>query len=125
MVLHPVKMLISHLQINNLLHIDEVLIMEKFFKSWVNFDEMITPKIIVVIYWILMAITVLGSFVTMFTGNFVSFLFGVVSLIFGIIGVRVGCELVILSFNIYKTLKKISDNQNKNIIDNLNENQGE
>ena len=99
--------------------------MEKFFKSWVNFDEMITPKIIVVIYWILMAITVLGSFVTMFTGNFVSFLFGVVSLIFGIIGVRVGCELVILSFNIYKTLKKISDNQNKNIIDNLNENQGE
>lgn len=97
--------------------------MEKFFKSWLGFDEMITPKIITVIYWILMVLTIMGSVVTMFSGNFVNFIFGLASLIFGVIGVRVGCELVILSFNIYKTIKKIADNQNQNSISSRAENE--
>lgn len=97
--------------------------MDKFFKSWLGFDEMITPKIITVIYWILMVLTILGSVISMFSGTIVNFLLGLASLIFGVIGVRVGCELVILSFNIYKTLKKIADNQSQNNINTQTENE--
>lgn len=97
--------------------------MEKFFKSWLGFDEMITPKIITVIYWILMVLTILGSVISMFSGNIINFLFGLAGLIFGVIGVRVGCELVILLFNIYKTLKKIAENQSQNSINAQAENE--
>lgn len=80
--------------------------MDRFFKSWINFDEMITPKIIVIVYWVLLTVTVISSVMAMF-GHVI---IGILALVFGVIGVRVGCELVIISFNIYKCVKKIADN---------------
>ncbi|GDN68107.1 TPA: hypothetical protein ACHJ12_005415 [Escherichia coli] len=34
---------------------------------------------------------------------------GLLGLIMGIIGLRIGCEMIILLFNIYKQVKKIAD----------------
>ncbi|EPU1371317.1 DUF4282 domain-containing protein, partial [Escherichia coli] len=42
-------------------------------------------------------------------GMFANFFAGFIGLVFGVIGLRVGCEMVILMFNIYKQLKKIAD----------------
>ncbi|HGB4253000.1 TPA: DUF4282 domain-containing protein [Salmonella enterica subsp. enterica serovar Virchow] len=79
--------------------------MNDTFRQWLDFDEMITPKIIKIIYWIFLVITVVGGV----TGMFANFFAGLIGLVFGVIGLRVGCEMVILMFNIYKQLKKIAD----------------
>lgn len=79
--------------------------MNNTLRQWFEFDEMITPKIIKVIYWIFLVITIVGGV----TGMFANFFAGLIGLVFGVIGLRVGCEMVILMFNIYKQLKKIAD----------------
>ncbi|EKP4642212.1 TPA: DUF4282 domain-containing protein [Escherichia coli] len=79
--------------------------MNNVFRQWLDFDEMITPKIIKVIYWVFLFITVVGGII----GMFANFFAGLIGLVFGVIGLRVGCEMVILMFNIYKQLKKIAD----------------
>lgn len=80
--------------------------MGNFTKQWLTFDNMVTPKIITVLYWILLVVVVISSI----TGMFFSFFSGLIGLILGIIGVRVYCELVILFFNIYGQIKRIADN---------------
>lgn len=77
--------------------------MNNTLRQWLEFDEMITPKIIKVIYWIFLVITIVGGV----TGMFANFFAGCIGLVFGVIGLRVGCEMVILMFNIYKQLKKL------------------
>lgn len=85
-------------------------------KSLLNFDQMITPKIITIIYWLGIIGVVLGGLAAMITslslgGSVIGGLFsGICTLIFGVIGVRISCELIILSFNIYGKLKEIADN---------------
>ncbi|ENA5784060.1 DUF4282 domain-containing protein [Escherichia coli] len=79
--------------------------MNKMFSQWIDFDEMITPKIIKVIYWFFLFITVAGGVIGMIANPFV----GLLGLIMGIIGLRIGCEMIILLFNIYKQIKKIAD----------------
>ncbi|HAO9088891.1 TPA: DUF4282 domain-containing protein [Escherichia coli] len=79
--------------------------MNNTLRQWLEFDEMITPKIIKVIYWIFLVITIIGGVI----GMFANFFAGLIGLVFGVIGLRVGCEMVILMFNIYKQLKKIAD----------------
>ena len=76
--------------------------MNNTLRQWLEFDEMITPKIIKVIYWIFLVITIVGGVI----GMFANFFAGFIGLVFGVIGLRVGCEMVILMFNIYKQLKK-------------------
>ncbi|EPV5974499.1 DUF4282 domain-containing protein [Escherichia coli] len=86
--------------------------MNKMFSQWIDFDEMITPKIIKVIYWFFLFITVAGGVIGMIANPFVGLLgliMGIIGLIMGIIGLRIGCEMIILLFNIYKQVKKIAD----------------
>ncbi|EFO1580590.1 hypothetical protein DWG94_24910, partial [Escherichia coli] len=54
---------------------------------------------------IFLVITIVGGVI----GMFANFFAGFIGLVFGVIGLRVGCEMVILMFNIYKQLKKIAD----------------
>ncbi|GDM23247.1 DUF4282 domain-containing protein [Escherichia coli] len=79
--------------------------MNKMFSQWVDFDEMITPKIIKIIYWFLLFITVVGGIIGMIANPFV----GLIGLIMGVVGLRIGCEMIILFFNIYQQVKKIAD----------------
>ncbi|ENT2236191.1 DUF4282 domain-containing protein [Escherichia coli] len=45
--------------------------MNKMFSQWIDFDEMITPKIIKVIYWFFLFITVAGGVIGMIANPFV------------------------------------------------------
>ncbi|ATA25470.1 DUF4282 domain-containing protein [Brenneria goodwinii] len=75
-------------------------------KMWLDFDEMITPRIIKVVYWLLLAFTVIGGIIGVISNPII----GIIGFIFSVIGLRVGCEMIILMFNIYRQVKKIADN---------------
>ena len=77
------------------------------------FNAMLTPKIITVIYWLLLLSTIIGGVISMNSGyygfDFSSFLMGMVYIIGGMIGARVSCELVMVIFTINENLKIIAD----------------
>lgn len=71
------------------------------------FDSMLTPKIIIFIYWLGLISVVVGAFGSMFSG-YGGFWSG---LLFGLIGTRIGCELLIVLFKINENLQKIANRQ--------------
>lgn len=77
------------------------------------FDSMLTPKIITLIYWLLLIAVLFGSLGTMFGGlhgfSFGSFVQGIGVLVGGAIGVRIWCELLIVMFKIHENIKKVAD----------------
>jgi hypothetical protein len=83
------------------------------FSDFFTFDKMVTPSIIQIIYYILIALVVLGALVMMamslMGGGVGAFIAGLLYLVLGPIAVRIWCELVILGFNIYKVLCEIRD----------------
>lgn len=88
------------------------------FKSFLNFENMVTPNIIKFIYWIGIIAVIISGLGVIFTasqfgGYFSGVLSGIATILFGVIGVRISCELIILSFNIYEKLKEIAKNTAK------------
>lgn len=83
------------------------------FKSFLNFDSMITPKIITVIYWLSIAAVALGGIISMFSGyrgfTFASFLMGLGIIVGGVLLTRVYCELLIVIFKINENLRTIAN----------------
>lgn len=78
-------------------------------KNLFFFDEMITPKIITVIYWLMLIGVVLSGLGRMFTGGgFGGFLSGLGIIIFGAIGVRIWSELLIVLFKINENIHKLA-----------------
>jgi len=82
-------------------------------KNLLFFDEMITPKIITVIYWLLLIGVVISGIGTMFAGyagfSFTSFFKGLMMIVFGTIGVRIWSELLIVLFKINSNIQKMAD----------------
>ena len=82
-------------------------------KDLLFFDDMITPKIITVIYWLLLLAVVIGGLGSMFTGyggfSFGSFFKGIFMIVFGAIGVRIWSELLIVLFKINENMQKLAD----------------
>jgi len=76
------------------------------FKDCFGFEKMLTPVIIKVVYWILMALTILGGLIQIIVGLASKYnsgeqvLAGFLALILGPIFVRVYCELLIVVFSI-------------------------
>ncbi|EBS4547951.1 hypothetical protein DQK32_18995 [Salmonella enterica subsp. enterica serovar Newport] len=73
--------------------------------SWLFFDKMITPRIIRIVYWVLLFLTILSGILGVFI-NPVSIIISVISIII----LRISCEVVILMFSIYQQIKRIADN---------------
>ncbi|QJR80304.1 DUF4282 domain-containing protein [Alteromonas pelagimontana] len=73
------------------------------------FDAMLTPKIITVVYWLLLASAFIGGLTTMFFGYNSNFIYGVALTIAGCIGARIWCELLIVLFKINSNLQKLAD----------------
>lgn len=69
------------------------------------FDDMLTPKLITLIYWLGVIGVVISGIGYMFSQNFLA---GLGMLILGVIGVRVWCELVIVIFKINENLKVVA-----------------
>jgi hypothetical protein len=75
------------------------------------FDSMLTPKIIIFIYWLGLISVVIGAIGTMFSEYGGGFWAGLGILLFGLIGTRVWCELLIVLFKINENLQKIANRQ--------------
>ena len=76
---------------------------------FLTFDELITPTIISIIYWIGIVLIVLGALSSMFAG-FGAFIIGLIGAAIGLIFWRVWCEVMIILFRIHGDLSQIARN---------------
>lgn len=77
-------------------------------KDLLFFNAMLTPKILTIVYWVLLVSVVLSGLYTLFM---VSFFAGIATIVGGAIGVRIWCELLIVIFKIHENLRRIADKQ--------------
>ncbi|WP_394221501.1 DUF4282 domain-containing protein [Alteromonas gracilis] len=75
------------------------------------FDSMLTPKIITIVYWLLLLGSVVGGLSAMFVGYNANFIVGLFAMVGGCIGARIWCELLIVLFKINSNLQKIADKE--------------
>lgn len=81
-------------------------------------NNMLTPKIVTVLYWIGIVAIVISAISTLFGAGYGAYAgFGtrlftaIMILIFGGLAVRIYSELLIVIFRIHENLKKIADRQ--------------
>ena len=77
-------------------------------KDVLFFDSMLTPKIITVVYWLLLLGVLLSGLGTMFSGQGGGFLTGLGLIVGGAIGARIWCELLIVLFKIHENIKRLA-----------------
>ena len=95
--------------------------LDKLDKHYIFYlEEMVTPKLITIFYWILLFAFITKGIGDIFEGDFWR---GLVWVVGGSLASRVACELVVILFRINETLHVISDNT-KNI-DSLGDNDSE
>lgn len=81
------------------------------------FDAMLTPKIITVVYWLMLVGVVISGLGIIFasfgaySGGGMMFLGGLATIVFGAIGVRIWCELLIVLFKINDNIRRLADKQ--------------
>lgn len=75
-------------------------------RAVLRFDSMLTPKIITVVYWLLLLAVVLGALGTIFSGEIFG---GIGLLIGGGVFARIWCELMIVLFKINENIQKMAD----------------
>jgi hypothetical protein len=78
------------------------------------FNAMLTPKIVTIVYWLLLLFAVVSGIGSMFGygyGGFTfgKFLMGLAIIIGGGVGARIFCELLIVLFKIHENIKNIAD----------------
>ena len=84
--------------------------MKLTFRDLLFLDEMLTPKIINIIYWLILFFMVISGLAIMFTGmTFFSFIGGMLTIIMGAVGARIWCEILIVIFKIHENLRKLAD----------------
>lgn len=80
-------------------------------KNFLSFNKMITPKIIMILFWIGVAFTIMYAFMAFAMGAQMGtpmmYLVGILTLILAPLVVRVYCELLIIMFKIHETLEEI------------------
>lgn len=69
------------------------------------FNTMLTPKIIILVYWLLLLSAIASGLGIMFAGD--SFFGGLGAAIGGVIGARILCELLIVMFKMNEALQEI------------------
>ena len=78
-----------------------------------SFEKLITPTIIKIVYFIgivvLAIVGVVGFFVSLFGGSFLSALGTLVGAVVGILLTRIYCELLMVMFGIYDRAGEIRD----------------
>jgi hypothetical protein len=80
-------------------------------KNVLFFDKMLTPKIITIVYWLLLLGAIIGGIGSMYSGfqgfTFQSFVLGIVYAVGGMIGVRIWCELLIVLFKMNEAMQDL------------------
>ena len=78
-------------------------------QKFLNFDELVTPTIILIVYCIVNILIVIGVLTSLFSG-FWSFIAGLIGGVIGLILWRVACEVMLLLFRIHAQLGDIARN---------------
>ncbi len=73
-------------------------------KDLLFLDNMLTPKIITVIYWALLIFVVFAGLQTLYYGQF---FMGLGIILIGAVAARVWCELMIIFFKMNEALQEI------------------
>ncbi|WP_054177530.1 DUF4282 domain-containing protein [Trabulsiella odontotermitis] len=79
-------------------------------KQILGFDYLLTPKLMVFLYWLFMVLIVVGGVFAMINGELLR---GIGSIIFGLIGCRVMFELIMIAFKNNEYLRRIAENSDK------------
>ena len=74
------------------------------------FDEMLTPSLIRLAYWLLLAWVAWEGLLKIFSGGFGNFVSGIIYILLGAILARVAAELVMVFFKINENIQKVADN---------------
>lgn len=77
-------------------------------KDLLFFNRFITPSIITFIYWLSIIGFVCGGIFTIFAGQI---LYGLVGIVLGVLGARIYCEIMMVIFKNNEYLRKISEKQ--------------
>jgi hypothetical protein len=80
-------------------------------KDILFFDNMLTPKIITIVYWLLLFAVIVGGLGSMFGGyggfTLGKFFMGLLYVVGGAIGARIWCELLIVLFKMNEALQEL------------------
>jgi len=92
--------------------------MEAVMEDFLKFRKMITPVIIQILFWVGVAIAIIGAIGMMIygvasDGQGIMVLVGLVMLVLGPVVVRIYCELLILFFRMNETLTDIKNGLEK------------
>ena len=80
------------------------------------FDAMLTPKVVTLVYWLLLVTAVIAGLGSMFYMGFQymsfgTFVRGVAITVGGAIGARIWCELVIVLFKLNENVQRIANSK--------------
>ena len=77
-------------------------------KDLLYFDNMVTPKIITFVYWLLIFMALVTGLGTMFSSfSLMSIFIGLFYIVFGVVAARIWCELLIVLFKMNEALQEI------------------
>ena len=86
-------------------------------KDILFFDSMVTPKIITVLYWVMLVVVAISGLTgivgALFTGYLAGFFVAIAGTVAGLVFTRIWCELLIVLFKINGNLQKIADATDK------------
>jgi len=80
-------------------------------KSIFGFDAMLTPKILVILYWVAMLFILVGG---VFSITLTNPLYSLLGTIGGLISCRMGFELIMIAFKNNEYLRRIAENYPSN-----------
>ena len=72
------------------------------------FDEMLTPRLLQLVYWPALVAVVWGGLGRLFSGSFYGFVEGIVFIAFGCLVARVASELVMLLFQLHANMETLA-----------------
>ena len=80
------------------------------------FDAMLTPKVVTLVYWLLLVTAVIAGLGSMFYMGFQymsfgTFMRGLAITLGGAIGARIWCELVIVLFKLNENVQRIANSK--------------
>lgn len=74
------------------------------------FDEMLTPRLLQLVYWAALVAVIWSGLGQLFSGTFYGFVEGLVLIAFGCLVARVASELVMLLFQLHKNIETLAKN---------------
>ena len=85
-------------------------------RSILFFETMLTPKVVTLVYWLLLVAAIVAGLGSMFYMGFQymtfgSFVRGIAITVGGAVGARIWCELVIVLFKLNENVQRIASSK--------------